>query len=134
MHLQHLGDFEDFVRDAIDLLTHEEQNRLYEMEMWIMNGEGVWVLDDTFIAFAGHVLSDQKTFSSENRVTFLRLLAYGSLQEDFSMILHMDRKFHHIMNYAKNFDTLPILEQEALALLVNKKEGYCSSAVHSGKY
>ena len=93
MYLQHLGDFEDFVRDAIDLLTHEEQNRLYEMEMWIMNGEGVWVLDDTFIAFAGHVLSDQKTFSSENRVTFLRLLAYGSLHDvPLEVVFQQQRK------------------------------------------
>lgn len=38
-----MGDFEEFVRDVIDLISHEEQNRLYEMELWIMNGEGVWV-------------------------------------------------------------------------------------------
>ena len=37
-----MGDFEDFVQNVIDFLTHEEQNRLYEMEMWIMNGEGVF--------------------------------------------------------------------------------------------
>ena len=113
-----MGDFEEFVRDVIDVLTHEEQNRLYEMEMWIMNNEGVWVLDDTFIAFLGRVLHDAKSFTSDNRVTFLRLLAYGAEQEDFSMITHMDRSTHHIMNYAKDFESLPILEQEALALLV----------------
>ena len=116
--LQHMGDFEEFVRDVIDVLTHEEQNRLYEMELWIMNNEGVWVLDDTFIAFLGRVLHDAKSFTSDNRVTFLRLLAYGAEQEDFSMITHMDRSTHHIMNYAKDFESLPILEQEALALLV----------------
>ena len=48
-----MGDFEEFVRDIIDLISHEEQNRLYEMELWIMNGEGVWVLDDSYIAFIG---------------------------------------------------------------------------------
>ena len=117
---QHMGDFEEFVRDVIDVLTHEEQNRLYEMEMWIMNNEGVWVLDDTYIAFLGRVLHDAKSFTSDNRVTFLRLLAYGAEQEDFSMITHMDRSTHHIMNYAKDFESLPILEQEALALLVRK--------------
>lgn len=113
-----MGDFEDLVRDVIDLLTHEEQNRLYEMEMWIMNGEGVWVLDDSFIAFLGRVLHDTATFNSEHRVSFLRLLAYGANQDDFSMILHMDRGKHHIMNYARDFDQLPVLEQEALALFV----------------
>jgi hypothetical protein len=115
-----MGDFEELVRDVIDLLTHEEQNRLYEMEMWIMNNEGVWVLDDTFIAFLGRLLSDTKTFSTDNRVSMLRLLAYGASQEDFSLILHMDRKIHHIMNYAHEFDRLPLPEQEALALLVSQ--------------
>ena len=116
---QHMGDFEEFVRDVIDLITHEEQNRLYEMELWIMNGEDVWVLDDTFIAFVGRVLHDTKTFSTDMRVTLLKLLAYGAIQADFSMILHMDRKDHYIMNYAKNFEAIPLLEQEALSLFVS---------------
>ena len=46
-----MGDFEEFVRDIIDLISHEEQNRLYEMELWIMNSEGVWVLDDRCVLF-----------------------------------------------------------------------------------
>ncbi len=116
-----MGDFEDLVSTVIDLLTHEEQNRLYEMEMWIMNGEGVWVLDDSFIDLVGKILHDDKTFSSDNRASILRLLAFGAPQEDFSLILHMDRKPHYIMNYAQNFDCLPICEQEALALLVMRK-------------
>ena len=45
--------------------------------------------------------------------------AYGASHEDFGIILHMDRGPHHIMNYAKDFDRLPILEQEGLALLVS---------------
>lgn len=32
--------------------------------------------------------------------------------------MHMDRKDHVVMNYAQEFDRLPIREQEALALLV----------------
>ena len=32
--------------------------------------------------------------------------------------MHMDRKDHVVMNYAQDFDRLPIREQEALALLV----------------
>ena len=34
------------------------------------------------------------------------------------LILHMDRKDHLLMNYAQQFDRLPIGEQENLALLV----------------
>ncbi len=113
-----MGDFEDLVSTTIDLLSHEEQNRLYEMEMWIMNNEGVWVLDDSFMDMVGRILTDTKTFTSDNRVSMVKLLAFGAPQDDFSLILHMDRKSHFLMNYAQNFDCLPINEQEALSLLV----------------
>ena len=78
------------------------------------------VLDDSLIAFVGRVLCDTKMFTTDIRVTLLRLLAYGAIQDDFSIILHMDRKDHFIMNYAKDFESIPILEQEALALFVSK--------------
>ena len=42
-----------------------------------------------------------------------------SLQDDIVLIMHMDRKDHVVMNYAQDFDRLPIREQEALALLVS---------------
>ena len=41
-----------------------------------------------------------------------------SAQDDIVLILHMDRKDHLLMNYAQQFDRLPIGEQENLALLV----------------
>jgi len=47
----------------------------------------------------------------------LRLLAFGAEQDDIVLILHMDRKDHLMMNYAQQFDRLPILEQESLAML-----------------
>ena len=60
-----------------------------------------------------------KTLPSEGRVAMLRLLAFGSSQDDLVLILHMDRKDHVIMNYAQEFDRLPIQEQEALAMFVS---------------
>ena len=50
----------------------------------------------------------------------VRLLAYGAGQDDIVLILHMDRKDHLVMNYAQEFDRLPILEQESIALFVSK--------------
>merc|ERR1711936_189289 len=47
----------------------------------------------------------------------LRLLAYGAKEDDIVRILHMDRKDQLIMNYAQQFDRLPIREQESLAML-----------------
>ena len=100
------------------LLDQEDQDRLREMEDWIIKNEGTWVLAEGFNAFLGKVLHD-KTLPTEARVAMLRLLAYGTAQDDIVLILHMDRKDHLIMNYAQEFDRLPIQEQEALALFVS---------------
>ena len=53
----------------------------------------------------------------------LRLLAYGAKEDDIVLILHMDRKDHSLMNYAQQFDRLPVKEQENLALLVSPVSG-----------
>ena len=60
-----------------------------------------------------------KDIPSEARVAMMRLLSYGAGQDDIVLILHMDRKDHLLMNYAQQFDRLPIGEQENLALLVS---------------
>jgi hypothetical protein len=99
------------------LLNDEEQDRLREMEDWIIKNEGTWVLAEGFIAFLGKVLQD-KQMPSEARIALMRLLAFGAGQDDIVLILHMDRKDHILMNYAQQIDRLPILEQEALSLLV----------------
>ena len=49
----------------------------------------------------------------------LKLLAFGAGQDDIVLILHSDRKDHLVMNYAQEFDRLPIMEQEAVALFVS---------------
>ena len=49
----------------------------------------------------------------------LRLMAFGAGQDDIVLILHSDRKDHLVMNYAQDFDRLPIFEQEAVALFVS---------------
>lgn len=111
----HTQDFEDLVRTIVTLLSNEEQDRLREMEDWIIKNEGTWVLAEGFNAFLGKVLHD-KALPSDCRIAMLRLLAYGAGQDDIVLILHMDRKDHLVMNYAQEFDRLPVLEQEALAL------------------
>merc|ERR1712158_280733 len=57
-----------------------------------------------------------KAVPSETRVAMLKLLAFGAGQDDIVLILHSDRKDHLVMNYAQEFDRLPVLEQEATAL------------------
>ena len=88
------------------------------MEEWIIKDEGTWVLAEGFVSFIQRVLSDQ-SIPSEARVALMKLLAYGTGQDDCVLILHMDRKDHVLMSYAQQIDRLPILEQEAVALFVS---------------
>ena len=71
---------------------------------------------DHFVS--GRILHD-KAVPSETRVAMLRLMAFGAGQDDIVLILHSDRKDHLVMNYAQDFDRLPIFEQEAVALFVS---------------
>ena len=113
-----MKDFEDLVKTVVNLLNDEEQDRLREMEDWIIKNEGTWVLAEGFINFISKVLTD-KSMPSEGRIALLKLLAYGTGMDDCVLILHMDRKDHVLMNYAQQIDRLPILEQEAVALFVS---------------
>jgi len=44
----HVKDFEDLVRTVVTLCNPEEQERLREMEDWIVKNEGTWVLAEGF--------------------------------------------------------------------------------------
>ena len=45
----------------------------------------------------------------------------AALKEDIILVLHQDRREHVFMNYAYNFDRLPVDEQKALALFVSSQ-------------
>jgi len=112
----HVKDFEDLVRTIVTLCNTEEQERLREMEDWIVKNEGTWVLSEGFNVFLHNVFHRQD-WPSDARVAMMRLLAYGAKEDDIVLILHMDRKDHSVMNYAQQFDRLPLKEMENLALL-----------------
>jgi len=112
----HVKDFESLVRAVVTLCSAEDQERLREMEDWIVKGDGTWVLAEGFNSFLGSVLH-QADWPTEGRVAMLSLLAYGAEQDDIVLILGQDRKDHLIMNYSQRIDRLPIQEQEALARL-----------------
>jgi len=112
----HVKDFEDLVRTVVTLCSAEEQERLREMEDWIVKNEGTWVLAEGFNSFLGNVLH-KEGWPSEGRVAMLRLLGYGAEQDDIVLILGQDRKDHLIMNYTHKIDRLPIAEQEEVARL-----------------
>merc|ERR1711971_290167 len=114
--LGRVKDFEDLVRTIVTLCSGEEQERLREMEDWIVKNEGTWVLSEGFNVFLSNVFHRQE-WPSDARVAMLRLLAYGAKEDDIVLILHMDRKDHSVMNYAQSFDRLAVKEQESIALL-----------------
>ena len=48
------------MRTIVTMLDPDEQDRLREMEEWIIKGEGTWVLSESFNTFLGRVLHDPK--------------------------------------------------------------------------
>ncbi len=54
-----MKDFEDLVRTIVTLVDPEDQDRLREMEDWIIKNEGTWVLSEGFNSFLGRVLHEQ---------------------------------------------------------------------------
>eukprot|EP00092_Neocalanus_flemingeri_P076069 GFUD01094315.1.p1 GENE.GFUD01094315.1~~GFUD01094315.1.p1 ORF type:complete len:300 (-),score=67.43 GFUD01094315.1:294-1193(-) len=111
----HVKDFEDLVKTIVQLCDGEEQERLREMEDWIVKNEGAWVLPEGFNSFLGSVFH-KPDWPSAGRIAMVRLLSYGAEQDDIVYILNMDRKDHTVMNYAQKIDRLPITEQESLAM------------------
>ena len=55
LQFQHVKDFEDLVRTIVTLCSGEEQERLREMEDWIVKNEGTWVLSEGFNVFLSNV-------------------------------------------------------------------------------
>ncbi|XP_035432989.1 uncharacterized protein LOC118264555 isoform X3 [Spodoptera frugiperda] len=108
-------------------LTPEERQSVDELQQYLVQGEGSWVLGDDFLAFIGRVLRDA-ALPAEVRVCCLRCLAAAALREDVSLVLHQDRRHHALLNYAHDVDRHSPPEQYALALfLCNLFENISSS-------
>ncbi|XP_059051606.1 uncharacterized protein LOC131846348 [Achroia grisella] len=98
-------------------LSPEELQSLDELQQYLVQGEGSWVLGDEFLAFIGRVLNDGN-ISGEAREAALRSLAAAALRDDVSLLLHQDRRHHALLNYAHGIDARPLPEQRATALLM----------------
>ncbi|XP_045772110.1 uncharacterized protein LOC123872035 isoform X2 [Maniola jurtina] len=98
-------------------LSAEEQQSLDELQQYLVQGEGSWVLGDEFLTFIGRVLSDGG-LKSECRVGVLRCLAAAALKDDVSLVLHQDRRHHALLAFAHRIDAHPPSEQLALALFM----------------
>lgn len=100
-------------------LTPEERQNLDELQQYLVQGEGSWVLGDDFLAFVGRLLSGGGDgVGEEVRAQTLRCLAACALREDVSLVLHQDRRHHALLNYAHAIDAHTLAEQRALALFM----------------
>ncbi|XP_013192826.2 uncharacterized protein LOC106136737 isoform X1 [Amyelois transitella] len=110
------AEFEKFQKSLEGVeLSAEDKQSVDELQQYLVQGEGSWVLGDDFLSFIGRVLS---SFSAEAREAALRCLAAAALREDVSLLLHQDRRHHALLNYAQQIDALPAPQQRALALLM----------------
>ncbi|CAH0700960.1 unnamed protein product [Spodoptera exigua] len=97
-------------------LTPEERQSVDELQQYLVQGEGSWVLGDDFLTFIGRVLADAALGGA--RVAALRCLAAAARRDDVALLLHQDRRHHALLNYAHAIDAHPIPEQLALALFL----------------
>ncbi|XP_022122049.2 uncharacterized protein LOC110997957 isoform X3 [Pieris rapae] len=98
-------------------LTAEEKQSLEELQQYLVQGEGSWVLGDEFLSFIGRILSDP-SIKTSSRCGVLRCLAASALKDDVSLLLHQDRRQHALLGYAHSIDMLPLDEQRALGLFM----------------
>ncbi|CAF4823516.1 unnamed protein product [Pieris macdunnoughi] len=98
-------------------LTAEEKQSLEELQQYLVQGEGSWVLGDEFLSFIGRILTDP-SIKTSSRCGVLRCLAASALKDDVSLLLHQDRRQHALLGYAHSIDMLPIDEQRALGLFM----------------
>ncbi|XP_022830975.1 uncharacterized protein LOC111359613, partial [Spodoptera litura] len=121
-------EFEKFSKalESVEL-TPEERQSVDELQQYLVQGEGSWVLGDDFLAFIGRVLRDA-ALAADVRVCALRCLAAAALRDDVSLLLHQDRRHHALLNYAHDVERHSPPEQLALALfLCNLFESVSSS-------
>ncbi|CAB3239022.1 unnamed protein product [Arctia plantaginis] len=113
-----VSEFEKLAKSLENVeLTPEERQNLDELQQYLVQGEGSWVLGDDFLAFIGRLLNDP-SLASDVRVHTLRALSACALRDDVSLVLHQDRRHHALLNYAHAVDALPLHEQQALALFM----------------
>ncbi|XP_045448898.1 uncharacterized protein LOC123657391 [Melitaea cinxia] len=109
-------EFEAFSKalEGVELSADEKQS-LDELQQYLVQGEGSWVLGDEFLTFIGGVFGRER---GSARVCALRCLAAAALRDDVSLLLHQDRRTHALLAFAHRVDGLPPPEQLALAIFM----------------
>ncbi|XP_072931605.1 uncharacterized protein [Epargyreus clarus] len=97
-----------------ETLSGEEQQSLDELQQYLVQGEGSWVLGDDFLSFIGRLLAG----GGARAVAALRCVAAAARRDDVALLLHQDRRHHALLSYAHALDTRPLDEQLATGLFM----------------
>ncbi|KAL4707497.1 hypothetical protein ACJJTC_000249 [Scirpophaga incertulas] len=108
-------------------LTAEEKQSVDELQQYLVQGEGSWVLGDEFLTFIGRILHSGD-IESEVRVCALRCLAAAALKDDVALVLHQDRRRHCLLAYCQRLDLRPLPEQRAAATMLCNLFAHTSSS------
>jgi len=107
----------DQLEKLLSNLNEKEKTCLKDFKKYIVQREGVWILDQHILDFVGGLL-EHRSLNCDIRVKLLRLLAAGACREDFWSFLQMDRKNRTLMKFPNDFENLSVEEQKGVALFL----------------
>ncbi|XP_076309626.1 uncharacterized protein LOC143224962 [Tachypleus tridentatus] len=111
---------------ANPFLGEEDKSLLLDFEEYLKTQSGAWALGSTHLDLLGHLLNDEG-LSQSVRIFTLKMLQAAVFKEDIILLLHQDRKDHHIMRYINKIEKLSAEEQEEISkLLCNLCYNYSS--------
>ncbi|XP_062529481.1 uncharacterized protein LOC101746000 isoform X2 [Bombyx mori] len=106
-------------------MSAEERQSLDELQQYLVQGEGSWVLGDDFLEFMGGLLGAER---EAVRAAAGGCLAAAALRDDVALLLHQDRRQHALLQHAHRIDALSLPDQRAIAtFLCNLFEHVSSS-------
>jgi len=107
----------DQLEKLLSNLDEKEKTCLKDVKKYIVQREGVWILDQHILDFVAGLL-EHRSLNCDIRVKLLRLLAAGACREDFWSFLQMDRKNRTLMKFPNDFENLSVEEQKGVALFL----------------
>lgn len=100
-------------------LNPEEDRLLKEWNDYITSDNGAWAIGNEHLDIIFRFLNaGGGQFPPNVPLLTLEILQAAALKEDFILILHQDRKDHHLMSYINGIETLTLAEQEEIAKLL----------------
>ncbi|KAL3273692.1 hypothetical protein HHI36_015122 [Cryptolaemus montrouzieri] len=121
------AEFDVLVGAIEQVIDKEEEDYMEQLSQYLLDEEGCWALSDGFLLFIAKILYEP-AYTSEVRISLMKIMAFAALKDDFILLLHQDREHHVFMNYLTQIDSLPLDQARAASLfLANLFENLSSS-------